>query len=83
MRPVCRGSTPFHAGNGLDGAYASDLNETIAELGNIAAWVHGHTHIRRVYRIGETRVYVNCRGFDGKDLSPRGLSSAVYFDVRP
>jgi hypothetical protein len=43
--------------------------------------VHGHTHIRRTYRIGETVLRANCRGFEGKDTSARGFSAEPHFDV--
>lgn len=79
--PSLRGLNPYHAGNGLDGAYASDIEQKIAELGRIGVWVHGHTHIRRTYRIGDVAVHVNCRGFDGKDLSARAFAPTAYFDV--
>lgn len=79
--PSRQGLNPQHAGNGLDGAYASDLDENLAEIGDIAIWVHGHTHIRRTYRIGDVAVHVNCRGFDGKDLSARAFAPTAYFAV--
>lgn len=45
--PSRQGINPRFAGNGLDGAYVSDLDEAIAAFANVPAWVHGHTHIRR------------------------------------
>jgi hypothetical protein len=68
-------------GNGLDGAFASELDDIIAGMTNTPFWVHGHTHVRKKYRIGSTTVLVNCRGFDGKDLSARGFSPDCYFDI--
>ena len=47
--PSRQGINPAFAGNGLDGAYASDLDATIALLDNVPIWVHGHTHIRKAY----------------------------------
>lgn len=79
--PSRQGLNPLHRGNGLDGGYASDLDGEIERLGDIGYWVHGHTHIRRTYRIGETRIVANCRGFDGKDPSARGFTPTVYFDI--
>lgn len=79
--PSRQGLNPLHKGNGLDCAYASDLDGEIIAFGGIQYWVHGHTHIRRAYRIGETQVVANCRGFDGKDHSARGFSPTVYFDL--
>lgn len=78
--PSFKGCNPRHAGTGLDGAYASDLEAEIARFANVRAWVHGHTHIRRTYAIGGVPVYVNCRGFDGKEAST-GFSPARYFEI--
>jgi hypothetical protein len=80
--PSRQGLNPLHMGNGIDGAFASDLDAEIASWTTVPVWVHGHTHIRRRYRIGETVVRTNCRGFDGKDLSARGFSAEPHFDVR-
>lgn len=70
-----------HAGNGLDGAYVSDLDPMIASLDNVPVWVHGHTHITRTYRIGATEVKCNCRGFDGRDASARAFSVNARFEI--
>lgn len=78
--PSLKGLNPLHAGNGLDGAYASDLDDVIRSL-HIPVWVHGHSHIRRTYRVGDTAVHANCRGFDGKDPSARAFTPSAYFDV--
>jgi hypothetical protein len=79
--PSLQGLNPFHRGNGLDGAYASDLNHEIAGLSNVAYWVHGHTHIRRVYRIGHVSVRTNGHGFRGRDPAAAGFSPDAHFDV--
>lgn len=79
--PSLRGLNPFHAGNGLDGAYASDLDTFIENMRQVAVWVHGHTHIRRVYRVGAVSMRTNCRGFDDRDVSARGFSPDTFFDV--
>jgi len=79
--PSFRGLNADHAGNGLDAAFASDLDVHIASAANVPAWIHGHTHVRRTYRIGETIVRANCRGFDGKDASARTFKPDIYFDI--
>lgn len=79
--PSRQGINPRFEGNGLDGAYVSDLDGLIAGLGRVPYWVHGHTHIRRRYQIGETVMLANCRGFDEKDPSARGFTPAAHFDV--
>lgn len=79
--PSLMGLNTAHSGNGLDGAFASDLDADIAGWPRIAAWVHGHTHVRRTYTIGSVVVRVNCRGFDGRDSSARSFTPNVHFDV--
>lgn len=79
--PSLQGLNPLHQGNGLDCAYASDLDHEIRALGAIRYWVHGHTHIRRTYRIGDTDVLSNCRGFDGKDHSARSFVPTSFFEI--
>lgn len=78
--PSHQGLNSQHRGNGLDGAFASDQDGLIAEL-SVPFWVHGHTHIRKRYQIGDTTIVANCRGFDGKDLSARSFAPTSYFDV--
>lgn len=46
----------------ITGAFVSDLTSTI-EHGRPALWVHGHTHDSFDYRVGETRVICNPRGY--------------------
>ena len=79
--PSRRGLNPLHKGNGLDSAYASDLDREIEALGSIRYWVHGHTHIRRTYHIGGTTIVANCRGFGGRDPSAHRFTPASYFEV--
>lgn len=76
--PSRQGLNPRHAGNGLDGAYASDLEPMIAEFANVPVWVHGHTHTRRRYRVGRTLVHTNCRGFDGKGACARTFAPQAF-----
>ncbi|BAU12417.1 metallophosphoesterase, putative [Leptolyngbya sp. NIES-3755] len=46
----------------LSAAYASHLDSFVEESG-AALWVHGHIHTQQDYRIGETRVICNPRGY--------------------
>ncbi len=79
--PSLQGLNPMHKGNGLDGAFASDLEDLIEGLPGTPYWVHGHTHIRKRYRVGNTTLLANCRGFDGKDLSARKFTPDCWFDL--
>jgi len=79
--PSRQGLNPHHVGDDLNGAYASDLDAWIAELDGVPVWVHGHTHMRRLYRIGATDVRTDARGFDGRDLSSRGFKGQSSFEI--
>jgi Icc-related predicted phosphoesterase len=43
-------------------AFVSDLSELIARF-PIDLWLHGHTHASRDYRVGDTRIVCNPRGY--------------------
>ncbi len=79
--PSLLGLNPLHKGNGLDGAFASDLYSTIGELTNLSFWVHGHTHVQAKYRIGETTVLSNCRGFVSRDANALTFSTKKCFEL--
>lgn len=81
--PTLKGLNPCHTGNGLDGVYASDLDDALAGWECVSHWVHGHTHIRRNYRVGKTVLLANCRGFDGKDPCAATFSGAAHFETSP
>ena len=49
-----------YKGNALCPAYASDMSRL---MGYAPLWVHGHVHDRRDYRLGDTRVLSNPRGY--------------------
>jgi hypothetical protein len=63
-----------------NGGYASDLSEFILDHDNIKVWVHGHMHDPVDYKIGDTRVIANPRGYipweDGN-----GFEAGLYFEV--
>lgn len=47
----------------MNGGYASDLSEFILDRPKIKAWTHGHMHQCFDYKIGDTRVVCNPRGY--------------------
>jgi hypothetical protein len=79
--PSLLGLNPRHSGNGLDGAFASDLDDEIASWTHVPTWIHGHTHIQRTYTVGNTVLRANCRGFVGKDTDARTFTPAAHFDI--
>jgi predicted phosphodiesterase len=54
--------------NHLNAAYASDLEPLMGP--EVALWVHGHTHDSLDYRVGETRVVCNPRGYLPMEPNP-------------
>lgn len=53
---------PDFAEDPTSAAYASDMN-ALVERWSPSAWIHGHMHSSLDYRIGETRVLCNPRGY--------------------
>ena len=47
----------------MNGAYSSDLSEFILDNPQIKLWTHGHTHEPFDYKIGDTRIVCNPRGY--------------------
>jgi Icc-related predicted phosphoesterase len=68
--PSSRSINPKYADDHLMNAcFASNL-ESLIETSNATLWVHGHVHTSFDYRIGDTRVVCNPRGYYPRDLNP-------------
>lgn len=65
--PSEQSSDPRFRADLLTNAYYSELSELILSNPNIAVWIHGHMHNASDYRIGETRVVCNPRGYIGHE----------------
>lgn len=61
--PSSLSSLPLYAGDPVNAGYYSNLDSFIEDHPSIKAWVHGHMHNSSYYRIGETRVIANPRGY--------------------
>ena len=57
---------PRYEGELLNHAYFSNL-EAVIEVGRPIMWVHGHVHSRFDYRIFNTRIVCNPRGYPGEN----------------
>jgi Icc-related predicted phosphoesterase len=66
--PSVRSLNPDFSFDPVSGAYASDLEEFIAET-RPALWIHGHTHYCVDYTIGTTRIISNQRGYPHMPVS--------------
>jgi predicted phosphodiesterase len=53
----------------LSASFSSDLDRLV-EASNALIWIHGHTHDSFDYRIGQTRVLANPRGYVGVEANP-------------
>ena len=53
----------------MNGGYHSELSEFILDHPQIKLWTHGHTHHCFDYRIGETRIVCNPRGYENDGYS--------------
>lgn len=79
--PSRQGLNPAGSDRSLDAAYASGLDDRIARLKRVPFWVHGHTHIAKRYRIGDTMVVSNARGFLKNGGGAPGFTVRAAFDV--
>ncbi|OHD03820.1 MAG: hypothetical protein A2095_05475 [Sphingomonadales bacterium GWF1_63_6] len=65
------GSIASHyAGDSLNPAFCSDLSRLVEESG-AKVWVHGHTHSSFDYKIGDTRIVCNPKGYGPFKLGGR------------
>ena len=64
--PSARSVAPAFRGKPLNPAFASRLDAFVEQAGP-TLWVHGHTHASMDYRLGETRVLCNPKGYGGEN----------------
>ena len=66
MGPTLMSIQPQYKGDiHINGAYCSDLSEFILDHPQIKLWTQGHTHHAFQYKVGETLVACNPRGYEG------------------
>ncbi len=63
--PSLRSEPSFHANSPLSGAFASRLDDLVANS-RVPLWIHGHTHYNTDYKIGSSRILTNQRGYPGE-----------------
>ena len=84
--PSLRSTHPRYGGtnNPINWAYCSELDYFVEQHPQIKYWVHGHTHDSHAYKIAETQVYCNPRGYsyhlNGHDENPR-FDDKLNFEV--
>ena len=66
----------------MNGGYHSELSEFILDHPQIVLWTHGHTHHPFDYKIGETRVVCNPRGYENDGYSEEtGWNPNIVIEV--
>jgi len=70
---------PQHRFDPLTAAFVSNLENLILDF-QPAAWISGHTHYCSDYRIGETRLISNQRGYSDRD-DTGGFKPAFILDL--
>lgn len=79
--PTYKSLNKEHIGNGMDGAYCSDLSDFIMQYPQIKYWIHGHTHANMNYMVGpNTTVLANQRGYNWEP-SYRNFNGIQYIEV--
>jgi Icc-related predicted phosphoesterase len=63
--PTFKSIHPRYAGCSVNCCFASNLDEMILQF-KPSLWLHGHTHVTMDYKLGDTRIVCNPRGY------PRG-----------
>jgi predicted phosphodiesterase len=69
---------PTFNGDAFNPAFASDMRRFITETG-AKLWIHGHIHSPADYRIGDTRVLANPRGYPTE--SRQGFNPGLVLEV--
>ena len=62
----------------MNGGYASDLSEFILDHPQIKYWIHGHVHAQNNYKIGDTTVLSNPRGYKGYEACANNFTLKTF-----
>ncbi|WP_448108182.1 metallophosphoesterase [Pseudomonas azerbaijanoccidentalis] len=79
--PTRSSISPMFASSPINSSFVSDLEERIRKW-QPALWLHGHTHGSFDYRVGDTRVVCNARGYakEGVNENP-GFDGALVIEL--
>lgn len=58
----------------MNGGYASDLSDLILDNPQIKYWAHGHIHAPQNYKIGDTTIIANPRGYAGYEKTDHNVN---------
>jgi len=76
--PSRQSFAPRYRSSQFKGAYCTDLSHLIEINPNIEMWVHGHIHSSVNYKVGETMIVSNPRGYDPHELNPNFNTNIEY-----
>jgi predicted phosphohydrolase len=79
--PSLLGVAPQQRASRINTAYYTDLHDFIEARPNIAAWIHGHTHVQTEYDIGRCRVRSNARGYMGRERAAESFEPDTWFET--
>jgi predicted MPP superfamily phosphohydrolase len=82
--PSFQSIEPCFKGDEMNYGYASDLEDLILSNPHIKNWVHGHTHYNVDYKIGETRIVGNMRGYPpeyGQTSNWKGFKAGKWLEI--
>jgi Icc-related predicted phosphoesterase len=63
----------------LNGGYSSTMENFILDRPNIKFWIHGHTHDRFRYELGQCTVICNPRGYVGYESQTKTFDTTTGF----
>ena len=80
--PTKKGINPHHVRDTtINHGYFTDLEQFIVDHPQIHTWVFGHTHIQHQFRIGDTNVISNAKGYEGYEASADSFIADTWFNV--
>lgn len=79
--PSYRGNGAEHTSSSLTDGYCSEMEDFIIAHPQIKYWVFGHTHVQMSFKVGETTLVSNARGYEGYEMSATKFKSDRYFEV--
>ena len=73
---------PYYANDTImNGAYSSNLDEFILDNPEIKYWTHGHTHHTFEYKVGDTTIMCNPRGYAGYEERSQEFDPTYGFEI--
>ena len=73
---------PYYANDTImNGAYSSNLDEFILDNPEIKYWTHGHTHHTFEYKVGDTTIMCNPRGYAGYEQRSQEFDPTYGFEI--